>query len=269
MDMPEITMTTATAIEAASPMGPTASDTDTRSSSAEDKSRPCHLLALAAELRNYIWTLSFSPDNSASIDLAEAKVPGAALLATSKQIRAEAVGLFAVAKVDYWRLGRFHLRFEIQNATSRVPLEDESVDMDFMIIRADKLSLVTHITFEDDNVRLTYKKGLWTCKCTSEPPPRWYRSAHVPHLAMRFKDFYATEGSAFDVYRRDHSIDRSPPDIEDWMGERWAVRKNTYVELAAELSEEDLSSAKLQGGWVELSKAEIRDVLLYVRNIAN
>jgi hypothetical protein len=265
MERPDLTMTTA--IDSASLAQANVSDTTEQTSPAERVSPPCHLLALAAELRNYIWTLSFSPDNSESIDLEEAKMPGASLLSTCKQIHSEAIGLFAVAKVDYWRSSQFPLHFEVQNDESPVPLEDKSIDHVFQKIPADELAMVTHLTLEDDNVSLTYEKGFWTCTCTSDPSPSWYEPRYVPHLAMRVMPINGTEEPSFDAYRHnDDHLGLQPSDIEDWTSDRMGNR--FFIELAEGLSEEELSSAKRHTGWFELSKGEICDILFYVRNIA-
>ncbi|SMY23182.1 unnamed protein product [Zymoseptoria tritici ST99CH_1A5] len=70
----------------------------------------CPLLKLSAELRNKIWSLSYTVEvKAASTDLATACGPSYALLSTCRQINAEASGFFKEARICYWTHNHFTL----------------------------------------------------------------------------------------------------------------------------------------------------------------
>lgn len=78
------------------------------SSSQPAQKEACRLRGLPAELRNDIYELALSPNETEGVELQEASPPSKSLLLSCRQIYDEAASLQRQAYRQYWETTMFH-----------------------------------------------------------------------------------------------------------------------------------------------------------------
>jgi hypothetical protein len=198
----------------------------------------CKLLALPAELRNCIWTLSFTHDES-PINLFTAlttKGPSGNLLITCHQIHDEAVKIYKQARMDYWSTGRFELHFD--TSKDRIACVSDA-----------RLKQINHLTIHGRIESYIFTSGAWSCS-------KLYKQDGIPRHSV-------TKGTCPDAAI--HGMGEEAP--------RAALRggyilcdsncrnhyiKHNFVNVGADA---DLEKEQKDLGWVGLTKDELMVML--------
>ncbi|KAK5121255.1 hypothetical protein LTR85_005421 [Meristemomyces frigidus] len=109
----------------------------------------CRLLSLPAELRNWIYELTFTTPDTDEVDLLNTSPPSKCLLTTCRQIGAEATALYKSAFRHYWKTSHFVVngnRTELASHASAVKfLEEHDVEnISTLSFRAPRVTLTSH-----------------------------------------------------------------------------------------------------------------------------
>jgi len=143
------------------------------------------LFRLPPELRNNIYELVFSPAEVEEVELTSAKshAPSAALTLACKRINSEACGLYKAASQTYWSSITFTL-------SGRNVFDDGLMGkLQGLSVRA--LALMRQIGIRiingdfDATVRLTKRKGEWTCAVSSTGELPEYEKWQVMRICDR------------------------------------------------------------------------------------
>ncbi|KAK3699138.1 hypothetical protein LTR37_016612 [Vermiconidia calcicola] len=166
----------------------------------------CRLLSLPAELRCWIWQLSFTAARSdgAMTDLSMATDPRKALLATCRQINAEAMEYYiaAAAGTDWWSTTKFCIPATTKDTLrksiiTRNPFREPNIENQF-IFRGDiealgppddgKLKLITRLRVCGPECSVEFVNGMWTCDCRQSDdaqPPRHHGGHRISRCPLR------------------------------------------------------------------------------------
>lgn len=230
----------------------------------------CRLLSLPAELRCWIWRLSFTGDRSggAMTDLFTAAGPNSALLATCQQIKAEAMEFYmaAAAGPDWWSTAKFCIlptaRNPFYESTARNPFSETTVGLHFRedveALDDKKLKLITRLRVSGPEYTVEFTNGVWTCDCwqSEDPQPPEHRNAlrssSCPRRAMYVKAS-ATRSlwsdKRYQFWDAIHSV------------AGLGVLKRHFAMLRSDLSEQDVVEVKEMLEWGGLTKEELLAML--------
>ena len=124
------------------------------------KGLPSRLLALPAELRDYVFELAFAPDAASQVNLVETIGPGKELLLTNRQVHREASRFCHKTRAEVWATTQFYIENCKTNEDAKVPVRTkEAINaLDDAAVRS-----ISHITLNSPKLSFTFTNGVWRC----------------------------------------------------------------------------------------------------------
>ncbi|KXS95806.1 hypothetical protein AC578_6272 [Pseudocercospora eumusae] len=123
---------------------------------------PCYLLDIAAELRNEIYELTFTT-NETEVDLLNSKPPSPALLQCCKQISEEAAGVFKAFVHHYYERKQFRLALN-RDEEPLAKLEQVARRFNFQSMEKLRLEFTCGSNPAHRTIELEANKLMWCCK---------------------------------------------------------------------------------------------------------
>ncbi|KAI5366646.1 hypothetical protein Slin14017_G042860 [Septoria linicola] len=118
---------------------------------------------LAAELRNSIYKLAFTPDRDIEeVDFFAAAPPSSALLLTCRQIKNEARGIHRAAYRSYWRSAKFFILEREVDLKQGLPVPIRDIN------RIQDLRVIGPCTTGSYSFDLLDKRGVWKFVASDE-----------------------------------------------------------------------------------------------------
>lgn len=230
-------------------------------SSYSTTSEPCRLLALPAELRNYVWALSFTAlghpdDNVDEVDLTCSTIgPKRDLLLSCRQIHSEASSFYTKALPSWFN----HTHFFLKGRNNSVGCTREDIyALDDALLRE-----IKHLTVRGRGYGWTYHNGSWSCDCAP-----WFPDPEVDEkhneLPCSASTIYIERD--FNECLRALSSDVDIDLYELRHGKADEVSWSRFLRLKELATDEDVRLAEDVLGWQPLTKREIVGMLEWYRH---